>query len=150
MRPLSPLLIIVVLWSALWEAAARSLRGMSVVLPPLSDCIWAVASSPVVYLDHLLATLQVAMGGLALAAMIAVALAMVVECFRRARSSVLATLTILEAVPKIALAPVLTIWFGLHYTPKNHPNSILVHTSYDGWRDRRNKRSTGSIKIDGP
>ncbi|MDP2604657.1 MAG: ABC transporter permease [Deltaproteobacteria bacterium] len=67
---------------------------------------------------HMLVTLAETLLGFALASVVGVLLAMVLAHFRRLREASYPVLIFVQTTPKVALAPVLLVWFGYGWLPK--------------------------------
>lgn len=98
---------------ALWELGARMFAIREVILPVPSG-IWETLSRGFsLIMRHALPTAKEAFLALALACFIGIATAMVLSYSRLLRECVLPNLIALQFVPKVALAPLFIIWFGL-------------------------------------
>lgn len=97
----------------LWEVAARAL-GVREVILPMPSSIWdTLVRGFSLIVRHAMPTAKEAFLALGLACVIGVAIAMVLSYSRLLRESVLPNLIALQFIPKVALAPLFIIWFGL-------------------------------------
>ncbi len=101
-----------------WELLARSLQVPRWVLPPPSAIGQALLRDHRLLWSHLLVTLEEVALGLALAVVLAVVLAMGIVSWRLVERSVYPLVVASQAVPIVALAPLLLVWFGYGLTPK--------------------------------
>lgn len=97
-----------------WEAAVRILAVPEIVLPAptmIVRALWALISSGTL-LPHLGVTLSEILLGFALGAAAAFVLGALMAQVRLAKRILLPYVVALQAVPKVAIAPLLDIWFG--------------------------------------
>ena len=112
-----PLLRLVIVASFLlaWEAAVRILAVPAYILPPPSNVAMALyrgfASS--LYVDHFWTTLTETLLGFLLGSAIALTLGTVVALSRRVEYFLYPFILMFQAMPKVALAPLIIVWFGL-------------------------------------
>lgn len=101
-----------------WEYGA-GLTGVPAYILPLPSAIavraWETLAAQ---LRHLAATAVTTLIGLALALVIGILLALLVVYIRPLKAIILPALAAFNSVPKIAIAPLLVIWFGLGAEPK--------------------------------
>jgi NitT/TauT family transport system permease protein len=113
----SPFAVIVALL-VVWEIAVRAFGVPAYLLPPPS----AIARRMVI--DHRLlainawVTLGEVLAGYALAIIVSIPLAAVLAQFRVVENAVYPTLVASQTIPKVAIAPILVVWFGFGLTPK--------------------------------
>jgi NitT/TauT family transport system permease protein len=103
-----------------WEFAARSEWIPPVMLPPASEVmagVWVLASADW-FPQHVWTTMQEALIGFALAAVVATALASAMHLSRLARHLLYPYVIAFKLVPAVVLAPVFFIWFGFGIMPK--------------------------------
>jgi NitT/TauT family transport system permease protein len=96
-----------------WEAAVRMLAIPDVVLPSPSAIAAYLVRRDTLFLNHMWPTLIQTVGGFALAVAGGIALAIVVSLTEIGRRGLMPLLVIAQIVPKIAVAPLLMLWFGL-------------------------------------
>ena len=84
-----------------------------IILPAPSDIIAYLVRRDTLFLNHLWPTLLQTVGGFALAVIGGVLLAIVVSLTEIGRLGVMPLLVIAQIIPKIAVAPLLMLWFGL-------------------------------------
>jgi len=117
MSRLAPVILALVLL-LIWEAACRFLAIPSYFLPAPS----AIAAALVSRWDLLLAsaghTLLMALGGLALAALVAAPLAMLAASSRWAAQALRPFAVAVQVTPVIAIAPLVVIWAGLDHSER--------------------------------
>jgi NitT/TauT family transport system permease protein len=109
LTPLSFLLLL-----AVWEWAVQHYAINSILLPPPSK-IWRSLAEGVtsgLYLKHFLVTVSEAALGFAIAAVSGVIIGTLVTQFWLLERTVYPYLIALQSMPKIAIAPLIVIWFG--------------------------------------
>lgn len=101
-----------------WQLGTAVFHISPYILPaPLS--IFAALVSSIGYLKgHLMVTLVETISGFIMAATVGVVLAMVLAHFRRLQEASYPILMFIQTTPKVALAPVLLVWFGYGFLPK--------------------------------
>jgi NitT/TauT family transport system permease protein len=113
----SPLIVIAALL-VVWEIAVRAFGVPAYLLPPPS----AIARRMVI--DYKLlgvnawVTLGEVLAGYALAIIVSIPLAAVLAQFRVVENAIYPTLVASQTIPKVAIAPILVVWFGFGLTPK--------------------------------
>jgi NitT/TauT family transport system permease protein len=109
-----PLLALVLLW----HAAVRLFGIPPFLLPsPLAVLkkMWALRYE---FLPHLLTTLAEITGGFLLGVVVAALLALLILASSRIEKLISPVLVASQVVPKIAIAPLLIVWFGYGIAPK--------------------------------
>jgi NitT/TauT family transport system permease protein len=103
-----------------WEALVRLLRVPAFILPTPSSMIVALyrGFDSGIYPQHLWVTLSETMLGFLCACLLAFALGTVVALSRRVEYFLYPFIVMFQALPKVALAPLFLIWFGLGLTSK--------------------------------
>lgn len=101
-----------------WEIGVRVDGTPRWFLPKPTDVASELVQSRALLWGHTWTTLQEMLLGLALALMLGVLLAVSIESSRTVERAVYPLLVASQAVPIIALAPILLIWFGYGLTPK--------------------------------
>lgn len=112
------LLIVAVL--AAWETLVRVLAVPAFILPAPTSIFMALyrGFSSTLYVDHLWVTLAETLLGFAFGTALAFALGVAVALSRRVEYFLYPFIVMFQAMPKVALAPLIIIWFGLGLTSK--------------------------------
>ncbi|HHX86693.1 MAG TPA: ABC transporter permease [Firmicutes bacterium] len=103
---------------ALWELACRAFDIPEFMLPAPSKIAKALAGNFPLLLRHTTSTIYAVAAGLALAILVAVILALVMDCWPLVKKMLYPPLVISQAVPIFALAPVILVWLGVDLKPK--------------------------------
>ncbi|MCX2726279.1 ABC transporter permease [Thermomicrobium sp. 4228-Ro] len=103
---------------ATWEWLVRVLAVPRWVLPPPSAIVLALLRDQRLLLQHLAVTLEEVALGLVLSVVLAILLAVGIVSSRIVERSLYPLVVASQAVPIVALAPLLLIWFGYGLTPK--------------------------------
>ncbi|WP_181410790.1 ABC transporter permease [Nocardioides humi] len=101
-----------------WESAVRLLHVAPLVLPAPSAVARALADNAQLLLHHSRVTVVEAMIGLGIALVAAVLLAGASAASPLVHRMLYPSIVVFEAAPKVALAPLLVIWFGLGLSSK--------------------------------
>jgi len=102
----------------LWEAATRGLRIPVFLLPPPSVIAESMYSHAAVLTEESIATtIEIALG-FALSIAVGIPLALAIFLWPGFSRSVYPLLVSSQAVPKVAVAPLFIVWFGLGLVPK--------------------------------
>jgi NitT/TauT family transport system permease protein len=103
-----------------WEAAVRLLRVPAFILPLPSNVFIALYRGLArrLYLDHIGVTLTETLIGFAVGSALALMLGTVVALSRRTEYFLYPFIVMFQAMPKVALAPLIIVWFGLGLTSK--------------------------------
>jgi NitT/TauT family transport system permease protein len=113
-------LLLIVAFLAFWEAVVRIFSIPLFILPAPSAVFMAlyrgIASS--LFLDHIWITLTETLLGFAFGSLLAFALGIAVALSRRTEYFLYPFIVMFQAMPKVALAPLIIIWFGLGLTSK--------------------------------
>lgn len=112
--------VLVVAALALWEALVRLLSIPAFVLPTPSTIFFALWRGTVngLYVNHLWVTLAETLLGFALGSVLALALGTVIALSRRVEYFLYPFVVMFQAMPKVALAPLFIVWFGLGLASK--------------------------------
>jgi NitT/TauT family transport system permease protein len=102
----------------LWEIACRGFQVPSFLVPAPSDIGARLYEKRDLYLGHTWITLYETLAGFALAVVIGVIAAALIVVIPAVRDVVMPLLLIAQLVPKVAIAPILLIWFGYGLLPK--------------------------------
>jgi NitT/TauT family transport system permease protein len=97
---------------ALWQLANPVFHVPKYVLPSPSDIVAGTAKDPHALLLNSWVTLQEVLGGFALGVVVSVPLAVAIVSWRAVERLIYPFLVAFQAVPKVALAPILVVWFG--------------------------------------
>jgi NitT/TauT family transport system permease protein len=103
---------------ALWELLVRASNLPGWLLPAPSAIVQALAEWREDLVRHSLVTLYETLLGFALAIVISVPLAVAVVCSPILRNTIYPVLLAFQSVPKVAIAPLLTLWIGFGMLPK--------------------------------
>ena len=105
---------------AAWEALVRLFEIPSFILPPPSNVFMALyrGFASTMYFGHIGTTLLETMLGFAVGCTMAFTLGVAVALSRRTEYFLYPFIVMFQAMPKVALAPIIIIWFGLGITSK--------------------------------
>jgi len=101
-----------------WEYGAPLAGIPGYVLPVPSVIVAKFWATRAVQMSHILDTTITTLVGLALALVVGVFLALAVVYFKTLRMLMMPILVAFNSIPKIAIAPLLVIWFGLEMESK--------------------------------
>jgi NitT/TauT family transport system permease protein len=106
--------LVFVLLICIWESAARLALVDPMMLPAPSDIAanFVDGFSSGIYLQHLEVTLFQALSGFALACAVGICIGSISSFSERFGRALQPILIAVEATPKIALAPLIIVWFG--------------------------------------
>jgi NitT/TauT family transport system permease protein len=113
-------LLLLVASLALWEAAVRTLRIPAFILPPpsaIGDALARGAASGI-YLQHFFVTLAETLLGFALGSTVAFVLGTALAASPLIEYFLYPYIVMFQSMPKVALAPLVVVWFGLGLTSK--------------------------------
>ncbi len=102
----------------LWEAACRIFEIRSIIMPAPSQIWLRLHDKAPLYLAHSWVTLLETAAGFVVAVIVGVGAAALIVMSPRLRDIVMPILLIAQLVPKVAIAPILLIWFGYGVMPK--------------------------------
>jgi len=105
---------------AVWEGVVRLFAIPAFVLPAPSSILMALyrGFASALYVDHLWVTLTETLLGFLLGSALAFAFGIAVALSRRVEYFLYPFIVMFQAMPKVALAPLIIIWFGLGLTSK--------------------------------
>ncbi|MGE5691886.1 MAG: ABC transporter permease [Pseudomonadota bacterium] len=112
-----PLLTLALLVVA-WDLATRVFDWPVWLVPAPSDVWNALQENRSLLPHHFRVTLMETLGGFALAIAVGIPLAVAIAYSRLLERTIYPVLLGLNAVPKIAIAPILVLWMGFGYGPK--------------------------------
>jgi NitT/TauT family transport system permease protein len=112
------LLIILGISIALWEGAVDLFKIKPFLLPPPSSVLAAFIDNPAYFTTHTWVTLYETLLGFALAVVIGVVAAVAIVSSRFLEETLYVFLTILNGIPKVAIAPLFVVWMGTGIEPK--------------------------------
>jgi NitT/TauT family transport system permease protein len=101
-----------------WEVSVRVLGVPLYLLPPPSKILADFLARWPRMVQHTLVTTQEILAGYFSAVAISIPLALLITHSRLMERSVYPVIVFFQIVPKIAIAPLFIIWFGLGFTPK--------------------------------
>jgi NitT/TauT family transport system permease protein len=104
----------------LWEAAVMYFDVPKYILPPPSQVSYGLYNgfASGLYIDHMGVTLAETFMGFALGCCLAFMFGMMVALSRRLEYFLYPFIVMFQAMPKVALAPLIIVWFGLGLTSK--------------------------------
>ena len=97
----------------MWEFGVRLAGVPEVILPSPSAIFNVLISKHEILLRHSRPTILESAGGFALASILGIGLAILLSYSRIAREALYPNLVFFQLIPKIALAPLFIIWFGI-------------------------------------
>jgi NitT/TauT family transport system permease protein len=113
----SPIVVVIAL-IALWEAGARLFSVPVFLLPPPSAIAQSMqANAALLLANGWVTTIEIVLG-FALSILIGIPLALAIFMWPSFSRSVLPLLVSSQAMPKVAIAPLLLVWFGFGLLPK--------------------------------
>src|SRR3954469_21356846 len=100
---------------AVWEGAIRALRVPAFILPPPSQIAAALYRGALsgIYLHHFWITLAETLLGFVVGATVAFLFGTVIAASRPAEYFLYPYIVMFQSMPKVALAPLIIVWFGL-------------------------------------
>ena len=103
-----------------WEAFVRALRIPAFILPPPSEVGLALyrGAASGIYLQHLWITAAETLLGFALGSTVAFVIGTALAASRRIEYFLYPYIIMFQSMPKVALAPLVVVWFGLGLTSK--------------------------------
>src|SRR5262245_49800858 len=103
---------------AVWELLCYALRIPLFLIPAPSEVALRLYEKRALYFTHTWVTLFETVAGFLLAVLFGVVAAAVIVVIPRVRDVIMPLLLIAQLVPKVAIAPLLLIWFGYGLIPK--------------------------------
>ena len=106
---------------ALWEGSVAVFHVPAFFIPPPSLVLFSMYNSANLYLFHLGFTLYATLVAFIIAMVLGISLAMLIIEVRAVERALMPVLIALQSMPRIALAPIIIVWFG--YGP---PSKIVI------------------------
>lgn len=103
---------------ALWELGVRALGVREFVVPPPSTVFADLVSAPMYFLKESAFTMMATLSGFGIALVLGVLCAIAIVYSPLLDRTLYTLLVALNAVPKVALAPLFVIWLGTEEKPK--------------------------------
>jgi NitT/TauT family transport system permease protein len=103
---------------ALWEVSVIVLQVPSIILPKLSSVVEVMVTEAPMYLSHMLATASEVVIGFVAATIAGAALGTIIASSKLLGNAIYPALISMQVMPKVAVAPILIIWFGFGILPK--------------------------------
>jgi NitT/TauT family transport system permease protein len=116
-RVVDPTLLFLLL-AVLWEKAVDLFHVKRYLLPPLSDVLRSMWTNRAILLSESLVTVQEVLWGFLFAVVGGVLLGLAIHAVPMVRRSFYPLIVVFQGLPKIALAPLMVIWFGYGYASK--------------------------------
>lgn len=113
-----PAVVLIIVLLAFWEAAVIAADVPAYILPAPSAIAAALGENFTLLMEHTRVTMIAVSGGLALAVIVSLILALAMDHWKPLKQALYPILVISQAVPIFALAPLLLIWFGAGLLPK--------------------------------
>ena len=111
-RQIGEPLLFFILLGVIWEWSVHALDIRSYLLPPLSDVFVEMWESRASLLSHGMVTVVEVIVGFCGAVVLGVIIAGLIFYVPMLRRTLLPFITALQSVPKVALAPLMIVWFG--------------------------------------
>ena len=113
-------LVLIAATLAIWEALVRLFDVPAFILPTPSSIFLALyrGIASTLYLNHVGVTLTETLIGFLVGAVLAFALGIAVALSRSVEYFLYPFIVMFQAMPKVALAPLIIVWFGLGLTSK--------------------------------
>ena len=102
----------------IWEIIGKLFKVPLYILPVPTQVFKALINERNILLKHGLTTLQEALIGLVLSAILAFIIALLMDHFKYLKLIVNPHLVIYQTIPVLVLGPIFSIWFGFGLTPK--------------------------------
>lgn len=113
-----PAFVLFIALLAVWEAWVRSGQISALLLPTPTAIVQALIDNWDIIAAHTMQTLLETVLGLAIAMVLGLLLAVLIDFSDLLRKALYPLLVISQTVPIVALAPLLLLWFGFGLTPK--------------------------------
>jgi NitT/TauT family transport system permease protein len=126
MRAYTPTIMVFVAVGCLWEASVDLFKLPEYLLPAPSAVLADIVSHHAALGENLWVTMEAACLGLILGTGLALSLAMLFLSSRTLERALFPWAIILQTVPVLAIAPLLTIWLGFGIAPKIAVAAIIT------------------------
>jgi NitT/TauT family transport system permease protein len=112
--------VLIAVFLGVWEIVVRAFDIPAFILPPPSNVFVALyrGFASALYIGHIGVTLAETFMGFALGTALAFSIGVAVAMSRRVEYFLYPFIVMFQAMPKVALAPLVIIWFGLGITSK--------------------------------
>jgi NitT/TauT family transport system permease protein len=110
--------VVFVAIAVVWEGSIWLFQIPAFLLPPLEDVFDNVVRLPGFFLLHSAYTLGAALLGFLIAVVLGILLALIIVSFSAVEKIFLTLLTVINSVPKVAVAPLFVLWLGVGVAPK--------------------------------
>lgn len=117
-RKISDPLILVVILAVLWEHSVNWFHIKAYLLPPLSQILESLWNNRVPLISESWITIQEVLAGFLLAVIGGVLLGLLIYSVPLINRTLYPLTVVFQGLPKIALAPLMVIWFGYGFTSK--------------------------------
>src|SRR5258708_5962295 len=118
MKAVSTTALMLLVLLCLWQVLCTAFKIPAFLVPSPADVALRLYEKRDLYLWHLLVTLYETTAGFFLAVVFGMISAAIVVVIPKLRAVVMPLLLVAQLVPKVAIAPLLLIWFGYGLTPK--------------------------------
>jgi len=108
----------ILVFLAVWEVGVRVLKVPAYLMPPPSSVAQVMVQDFAKLVHHGWVTTYEMLLGYALAVVVAIPLAIAITASQRFDRFVTPQLLFFQVVPKVAIAPLFLVWFGVGTTPK--------------------------------
>ncbi|WP_223067927.1 ABC transporter permease [Paenibacillus caui] len=112
MKSALPVLLLLLLLAALWEAATALLQIPHYMIPKLSDVFVSMWDNRSLLVKHFGVTLQESLIGLCFSVVLGTLAAVWIESSSLAKKTIYPLIIASQTVPIIALSPIMVMWFG--------------------------------------
>lgn len=112
------IVLTLIVFAVLWELACRLFKVPAYLVPSPSDIAQRLYDKRGLYLGQTWVTLYETVAGFLLADLVGIVAAALVVMIPSLRDIIMPLLLIAQIVPKVAIAPILLIWFGYGLVPK--------------------------------
>jgi NitT/TauT family transport system permease protein len=101
-----------------WQFAVTWLKVPAVLVPSPVNVVQEIWNAPTFYLLHTIRTLQETIVGFGIAVILGVLLSVLVVSSRFLEETIYVLLIAVNAIPKVAVAPLFVVWLGTDLMPK--------------------------------
>lgn len=118
LRSYGPAVLVTAFFCGAWQAAVELLHTPIYLVPSFSSVVAAMFTQAPTLLPQSWVTVKEVLIGFVVSVVIGIPLAVVIVSFRSLERAIYPLLISSQVVPKIALAPLFIVWFGLGLLPK--------------------------------